>query len=133
MGFNCTCICNNDIKEKPYHHNREESNCDVISAFPVQEHEIIESELITKCLFCDINIVEHDISFVKTKCGHTMCFKCFINSSKIVGDVYCPVCKTTIYETKIPKRESQYKLKNIDIIEDIERSLKSMNNTINSM
>ena len=137
MRFNCTCIYNNDIKEQHHHCNQEDTRYDITSAYPVYEHNMVTPQEVMKCMLCEMNLNNDENSFVKTKCGHNFCFNCFMNSSNQIGKIHCPTCKMILYSSK--QNVSSYTNKteicyeNSKIIADIEKSLRSMNNTINAM
>lgn len=125
MRLNCTCVCNNDIKEQPKHHGIQQ-NDEIAQGYPV-----IAGEQYTQCLLCQKQ-VNHNNTYIKTKCNHEFCLDCFIHQSKKKGNTYCPWCNRLLYTMKLDNSATKQNDTN-KIILEINELTTSIKETIKSM
>lgn len=57
------------------------------------ENNTLEITIPRMCPICYVNITKKK-GFVKTECGHTFCYKCFIKWT--YNNVTCPLCRKVI-------------------------------------
>jgi hypothetical protein len=128
MRLNCTCICNNDIKEQPKYNPQE---ChEIVQGYSINDNINVKVKCM-QCLLCQKQLTQ-EYSCIKTKCEHDFCLECFMKNTKKKGNTYCPWCNMLLHTM-----ESKPNTTTVDnsrqIMAEIDELTKSIRETIKSM